>query len=100
MAYQHIVLFQFLETAPTRAVSQVSADFAALKDKLPAIQSFTHGRNISPENMAQGFTYCFEMRFASQKEFLESYLHEPAHQAFVKSLDGLLEKALVFDYEI
>ena len=66
-----------------RAVSQIVIDFAALKDKLPAIQSFSHGRNISPENLAQGFTHCFELRFASQKEFLESYLHEPADRKSV-----------------
>lgn len=100
MPYQHMVLFQFKAAASSEAVARVIADFAALPSKLPSIQTFSHGQNISPENLGQGFSHCFELRFSSQKDFLEAYLHEPAHQAFVTSLDGLLEQVLVFDYEI
>ena len=99
MPYQHIVLFQFKPTASAQAVARVVDDFAALPSKLPSIQSFSHGQNISPENLGQGYSHCFELRFASQRDFLEAYLNEPA-QAFVASLEGLLEQALVFDYEI
>ena len=94
MAYQHIVLFRFATNVTPTDISRVTTAFAAL----PAIQSFMHGNNISPENLAQGYTHCFQMGFATQTDFLEAYFHETAHQEFVASLEGLVEQALVFDF--
>ena len=98
MAYQHIVLFRFTTNATPTDISRVITAFAALPTALPAIQSFMHGNNISPENLAQGYTHCFQMSFATQTDFLEAYFHETAHQEFVASLEGLVEQALVFDF--
>jgi Stress responsive A/B Barrel Domain len=96
--YRHIVFFAFKPSATSAQVQTVVDAFAALKSQIPSILEFEHGINESPENLNEGFTHVFTMTFSSREAFEGSYLHEPAHQAFVKGLDGLLEKALVVDF--
>jgi Stress responsive A/B Barrel Domain len=96
--YRHIVLFAFKPHATSAQVQTVVDAFAALKSQLPSILEFEHGVNESPENLNDGFTHIFTMTFSSREAFEHSYLYELAHQAFVKGLDGLLEKALVVDF--
>jgi len=60
-------------------------------DYLPAVKMFR-------EASIQGFTHIFTLTFASKEALEKQYLHEPAHQAFVAMLGGLLEKVLVVDY--
>jgi hypothetical protein len=96
--YRHIVLFAFKPSATSVQVQTVVDAFEALKSQIPSILEFEHGVNESPENLNDGFTHVFTMTFSSREAFENSYLHEPAHQAFVKGLDGLLEKALVVDF--
>jgi Stress responsive A/B Barrel Domain len=96
--YRHIVLFAFKPSVTSAQVQTVVDAFAALKLQIPSILEFEHGVNESPENLNDGFTHVFTMTFSSRDAFENSYLHEPAHQAFVKGLDGLIEKALVVDF--
>jgi len=97
-SYRHIVLFQFKADAPAAKVQAIVDAFKALPGKLPAIQAFECGTNVSPEGLDQGFTHIFTVTFASKEALEKQYLHEPAHQAFVAMLGGVLEKALVVDY--
>jgi len=97
-SYRHIVIFKFKDSAPAAKVQGVVDAFKALPGKLPAIQAFEWGTNVSPEGLDQGFTHIFTLTFASKEALEKQYLHEPAHQEFVAMLDGLLEKALVVDY--
>jgi hypothetical protein len=96
--YRHIVMFAFNPSATPVQVQTVVDAFAALKSQIPSILEFEYGVNESPENLNDGFTHVFAMTFSSREMFENSYLHELAHQAFVKGLDGLLEKALVVDF--
>jgi hypothetical protein len=79
-SYRHIVIFQFKADAPAEKVRGVVEAFKALPGKLPAIQAFEWGTNVSPEALEK------------------HYLHEPAHQEFVALLPDILEKVLVLDY--
>ena len=97
--YRHVVIFKFKAEAPAARVAAVVEAFQALPSKLPAVLGFEWGTNVSPENLHQGFTHVFTLTFASQTDLEQRYLHEPAHQQFVAMLDGLLEKALVVDYQ-
>ena len=96
--YRHIVIFKFKDGAPADQVRGVVDAFKALPGKLPAIQAFEWGPDVSPENLNQGFTHIFTLTFASKESLEKHYLHEPAHQEFVALLPDLLEKALVVDY--
>ncbi len=98
-SYRHIVVFKFKDDAPPEKVRGVVEAFAALPSKLPSIRAFEMGTNVSPENLNQGFTHIFTLTFASKEDLEKRYLHEPAHQQFVAMLGGLLDKALVVDYQ-
>ena len=97
-SYRHIVIFQFKADASAEKVRGVVEAFKALPSKLPAIQAFEWGTNVSPEGLDQGFTHIFTLTFASKEALEKQYLHEPAHQEFVAMLGDVLEKALVVDY--
>jgi len=97
-SYRHIVMFKFKDDAPAAKVQAIVDAFKALPGKLPAIQSFECGTNVSPEGLDQGFTHIFAVTFASKEVLEKQYLHEPAHQEFVALLGGVLDKVLVVDY--
>jgi hypothetical protein len=95
--YRHIVLFKFADDAPAEKIRAVEKAFAALPSQIDTIKGYEWGTNVSPENLAQGFTHCFLVTFAD-KAGLETYLPHPAHKAFGKSLSGLIDKVLVIDF--
>lgn len=94
---RHVVLFKFKETSTAADIKKVEDAFRALPSKISAIKSLEWGTNNSPENLAQGFTHCFLVTFASEKD-REIYLPHPDHQAFGKVLGPHLDKVLVLDY--
>ncbi|HEY9103643.1 Dabb family protein [Chitinimonas sp.] len=91
---RHIVLFAFKPGAP---LADLLAQFAALPAQIAEIRSYEHGTDVSPENLAQGYTHVFLLTFDDAAD-LGLYLNHPAHVAFVGEVQPWLEKALVFDY--
>ena len=96
---RHVVLFKFKEGAGPGRVNEVEKSFRALAKDFHEIRDFEWGTNNRPENLNQGFTHCFLLSFAGEKE-RDEYLPHPAHQAFIKKLKPILDKALVIDYEV
>ncbi|RPD43622.1 Dabb family protein [Paracnuella aquatica] len=94
---RHVVLFKFKETSSAADVKKVEDAFRALPSKIKEVRGFEWGTNNSPEGLAQGFTHCFFVSFASEKD-REVYLPHPAHAAFVEVLKPHLDKVLVIDY--
>ena len=94
---RHVVLFAFKEGAGREAVDAVVADFGRLPAEIPGITAYEWGTNVSPEGLNQGFTHCFTLTFAGDAE-RDAYLVHPAHQRFVATLGGCLERSLVLDY--
>ncbi len=94
---RHVVLFKFKADATPEQVQTVEKAFAAMKDKLPLIQDFEWGTDISTENLQQGFTHCFLVTFKSEAD-RDAYLPHPVHKDFVKIAGTCLDKALVVDY--
>jgi len=94
---RHVVLFKFKDGTSQADIKKVEDAFRALPSKIKEIKGFEWGTNNSPENLAQGFTHCFLVSFASEKD-REVYLPHPAHQAFVEVLKPILDKVLVIDY--
>ena len=95
---KHVVLFKFKENAPAEAVADAEKAFAALKGKIETIVAFEGGKNVSPEDRAQGFTHLYVITFEDQ-EGLAVYAPHPAHEAFKAQMKPILEQALIFDYE-
>jgi hypothetical protein len=94
---RHVVQFQFKATSSEADVQRVVDAFRALTGKISEIADFEHGSNNSPEGLNDGFTHCFLVTFASEKD-RKVYLDHADHQAFVSVLKPHLEKVQVIDY--
>jgi len=95
---RHVVSFKFKKEASTDEVRRVEEAFAALKTKIPQIQSLEWGTNVSGEHLDKGFTHMWVLSFADAAA-LKVYLDHPEHQAFVKILKPSLEEAFVIDFQ-
>lgn len=94
---RHVVLLKFKDSSSPTDIKKVEDAFRALPSKIGTIKTFEWGTNNSPENLNQGFTHCFFVSFASEKD-REVYLPHPDHKAFVSVLSPHLDKVLVIDY--
>ncbi len=95
---RHVVLFKFKESTTPAQIKEVEKAFAALPSQIKEVKAFEFGTNNSPEGLDQGFTHCFMVTFASEKD-REAYLPHPAHKAFVETyVKPYLDKACVVDY--
>jgi len=94
---RHVVLFKFKDSSSPADIEKILAEFATLPKKIPQIAAFEWGTNNSPEGLADGFTHCFFISFASEKD-RDDYLPHVAHKAFVDVVKPHLDKVLVVDY--
>ena len=94
---RHLVLCGFTVATTATQLARLIADFSALPEKIPSVQRFESGTNISPENLAQAYTHCFSMEFDNAAA-RDAYLTHPAHLAFVADFQAWLARVLVFDY--
>jgi len=94
---QHVVSFKFKSTAGLEEIKKVEDGFKALKSKIPQVTGLEWGTNISKENHDKGFTHCFIVTFKSEAD-RDIYIEHPAHKAFVKILQPVLDDALVLDF--
>ena len=94
---RHVVLFKFKDTATPGQIKQIEDAFRALPSKINSIKGFEWGTNVSPENLAQGYTHCFFLTFASDKD-RDAYLVHPAHKNFGNLLGPYLDKVTVVDF--
>jgi heme-degrading monooxygenase HmoA len=94
---RHVVLFKFKDGTTAEQQKEVEDAFRELPKKIHEIAGFEWGTNMSPENLAQGFTHCFLVTFEDAKS-RDAYLPHPAHKAFGKVLRPYLDKVLVIDF--
>lgn len=94
---RHVVLFAFRETATTTQLQAIEHAFAALSPQIAEIKGFEWGTDVSVEHLADGYTHCFLVTFASLAD-RDNYLVHPAHRAFVAGIQPHIAKALVIDY--
>ncbi|TQB75903.1 hypothetical protein MPDQ_001504 [Monascus purpureus] len=64
----------------------------------PYIRSSIGGADNSIEGVQSGITHAFVVQFASVADRDYYVKEDPAHQAFIQSLDGIIEKAQVVDF--
>ena len=94
---RHVVLFAWKTQTPPEKVAEIEAAFAALPAKIPQIADFEFGTDVSVEGLAEGFTHCFFVTFATTID-RDIYLPHPDHAAFGELIRPHLERVLVFDY--
>ena len=93
----HVVSFKFKPEAGKGQIDGVVSAFRDLKKKIPAIQEFSWGTNVSPEKHDKGFTHAFILSFKSEKD-RDDYLGHPDHKAFGKIVGPVLADVFVIDY--
>ncbi|KAL7942255.1 hypothetical protein V8C42DRAFT_333037 [Trichoderma barbatum] len=105
MSLTHTVLFQFKAEAMADDVKAACTRFLALKDNCihpmtgtRYIVSLKGGKDNSPEMLQNGISHGFVVEFASTEDRDYYVTTDPAHQAFVKSIGNLVEKAIVVDF--
>jgi stress responsive alpha/beta barrel protein len=96
-ALYHVVSIKFKPDAKPEQIKAVEEAFAALKTKVPGITSLHWGTNVSPEKRNKGYTHCFVLTFAADKD-RDVYLTHPEHQAFGKILGPVLDDVMVIDF--
>lgn len=94
---RHVVLFDFRASATPADIARIEAAFVALRGTIREVRGLEWGTNVSPENLANGFTHCFIVTF-DDAAGRDAYLPHPAHQAFVTLAGPYIEKALVVDF--
>ena len=93
----HVVSLKFKPDAKPEQIKAVEQAFAGLKGKIPGIVSLKWGTNVSPEKHDKGFTHCFVLGFASEKD-RDAYLPHPEHKAFGKVLGPVMADVFVIDF--
>ena len=96
-ALYHVVSFKFKETATKAQIKEVEDAFAALPSKIPTIRSFAGGIDVSPEKKSKGFTHCWVLTFASEKD-RDGYIADPAHKDFGKLVGPVVADVFVIDF--
>jgi hypothetical protein len=93
----HVVCFKFKSTATKDDIKKVEDAFLALKDKVPGIEAFKWGTNVSKEQRNKGFTHCFLLTFKSEKD-RDAYLEHPEHKAFATLVGPVVDDVFVIDF--
>ena len=98
--FEHLVIFKF-NSAITKEHEQVLlSKLQGLKQAVPGIIALTAGLNVTEEtDNIHGYSLGLRVTFESQ-EALREYGPHPAHQDFVKALEGVLDNVVVVDYPI
>jgi hypothetical protein len=96
-ALYHVVSLKLKEGATPEQIKAVEEAFAALKTKIPGITSLHWGTNVSPEHHDKGFTHCFVLTFAAEKD-RDTYLTHDEHKAFGKVLGPIMADVMVIDF--
>src|SRR4051812_40028409 len=96
-ALYHVVSIKFKPDAKPEQIKAVEEAFTALKTKVPGITSLHWGTNVSPEKRNKGYTHCFVLTFAADKD-RDTYLNHPEHKAFGGVLGPVLADVFVIDF--
>lgn len=94
---RHVVHFKFKKDADKAQIEKVIEEFAALKKKIPVVESLEWGTDVSAEGLGKGFTHCWIATFKNAAD-RDTYLKHADHQAFVTLLRPVLDEALVVDF--
>ncbi|XP_074590235.1 stress-response A/B barrel domain-containing protein HS1 [Curcuma longa] len=95
---KHLLLAKFKEDLSPAAIDELIKGYANLVSLVPSLKAFQWGKDVSVENLHQGFTHVFETTFESV-EGISEYLAHPAHVEFANIFLPALENVLIIDYK-
>ena len=96
--YEHLVVFKFKMDVTAVKKQEILDCLLAFPKQIPGILDISAGFNVTEEieNM-HGYSLGLRVTFDDIAS-LRLYGPHPAHQEFVKSLDGMVENVVVVDY--
>jgi hypothetical protein len=94
---RHIVILKFKQSTTVAQIAQVEQEFSALRSMISQVSDLEWGTNVSPENLAKGFTHCFLITFKDGTA-RDEYLVHPEHKKFVDLLLPFVEDVFVIDF--
>ncbi|MFM9105775.1 MAG: Dabb family protein [Chloroflexota bacterium] len=94
----HIVLLQPKPGATEEQFGDLWREIGHMAGRIPGIVSVAFGPNRSVENLEQGYTQGFTVRF-TDRAARDSYLPHPDHLAVVPFVRAVADRVLVFDLE-
>ncbi|CAN6726659.1 hypothetical protein ACFX13_012270 [Malus domestica] len=95
---KHVLLAKFKDGISESKIEELIKGYANLVNLIEPMKSFNWGKDVSFENLHQGFTHVFESTFESTEGVAE-YVAHPAHVDFANLLLSNLEKVIVIDYK-
>ncbi|XP_021282093.1 stress-response A/B barrel domain-containing protein HS1-like [Herrania umbratica] len=95
---KHVLLAKFKDETTAEKIEELIKGYANLVNLIEPIKAFQWGKDVSIENLHQGFTHVFESAFESTEGIAE-YVAHPVHVQFATLFLGHLEKVLVIDYK-
>ncbi|KAF8039015.1 hypothetical protein BT93_B1533 [Corymbia citriodora subsp. variegata] len=95
---KHVVLAKFKDETPPDQIEQLIKGYANLVNLIEPMKSFHWGKDVSIENLHQGFTHVFESTFESTEGIAE-YIGHPAHAEFANQFLPQAEKVVVIDFK-
>ncbi|KAK6790159.1 hypothetical protein RDI58_013959 [Solanum bulbocastanum] len=95
---KHILLAKFKDGIPPEQIDQLIKQYANLVNLVEPMKAFQWGKDVSIENLHQGFTHVFESTFDSLEGVAE-YIAHPVHVEYANTMLPQLEKVLIIDYK-
>ncbi|CAJ2649994.1 pop3 peptide [Trifolium pratense] len=95
---KHIVLAKFKDEISEEQIDELIKGFANLVNLIPQMKSFHWGKDVSAENLHQGFTHVFETTFESVEAIAE-YTAHPSHVEYANLFVASSDKLLAVDYK-
>ncbi|XP_022137755.1 stress-response A/B barrel domain-containing protein HS1 [Momordica charantia] len=95
---KHILLAKFKDEITEDQIDKLIKGYANLINLIEPMKAFQCGKDVSIENLHQGFTHVFESTFESTQGIAE-YISHPAHVEFANLFLASLDKVIVIDYK-
>ncbi|KAH9602457.1 hypothetical protein KSS87_013149 [Heliosperma pusillum] len=95
---KHVLLAKFNDNVTPEKIMELIHGYADLINQITVLKSFVWGKDVSTENLNQGFTHIFESAFEST-EAIADYLADEKHVEFANLFLPQLEKVIVIDYK-
>ncbi|KAJ1418791.1 Stress responsive alpha-beta barrel [Sesbania bispinosa] len=95
---KHVLVAKFKDDITPERIEELIKGYANLVNLVPPMKAFHWGKDVSAENMHQGFTHVFESTFESTEGVAE-YVAHPDHVEYANLLLPCLEKVIVIDYK-
>ena len=94
--YQRFVCFKFKENTPSELIKRHLDMFAALKDSIPQIMSYSGGRTFDGGEGKDEFDTAHYVTYKTRAD-IDIYFHHEAHQEFIAANEANWDKVLVVD---